>query len=101
MTKLDLEAIKARCKVATPGPWYTSADDSNKIPKVFYEDLHLRKRRALAYGLSNDDQEFIAHARTDVPALVAEVEILRAALAEAVCEIGELDNYLDNFKAHW
>jgi len=41
------------------------------------------KRAIKVLPYSKDDAEFMAHTRTDIPALVAEVEMLREALIEA------------------
>jgi hypothetical protein len=78
---IDLDAIKARAEVATPGPW---EEDGSEIYVVgsrawVAESCHLAEYGVTAHG--DLDAEFIAHARTDVPALVAEVERLRADLA--------------------
>lgn len=70
---LDLDAIEARANSATPGPWATSSEwsvrtgarDDELVACVQYKD-HGR------------DAAFIAAARTDVPALVAELRALRA-----------------------
>src|SRR5690606_103480 len=45
--------------------------------------------------LAVEDAEFIAHAREDIPALVAEVERLQAELAAARARIAALENQLD------
>lgn len=81
MTQTELEAIKARAAAATPGPWefdgkgdiVPDGDKSDFVAMIHY---------------SAEDAEFIAHARADVPALVAEVERLRA-------ENAKLDEMLD------
>lgn len=96
MTKLDLDTIKARCEAATPGPWYASVGDFSTDFGIIHKDPD-QGRRTLAYGLSCDDQIFVAHARTDVPALVAEVERLRAALAKALGETNEPDDFVELF----
>ena len=72
---LDLEAIKARAEAATPGPWSCGSEqlDDTRIQSadgemtIYDEGGHTWK-----------DADFIAHAITDVPALVAEVERLSA-----------------------
>jgi hypothetical protein len=63
--------------VATPGPWW---DDEGAIA---YERRPGDKRYVACdhehHGCcSAEDAEFIAHAREDVPALVAEIRRLRA-----------------------
>ena len=72
---LDLEAIKKRCEAATPGPWkqisyvvYTD-DQSKAIGKAFGEGVIWSEQLANA--------ALFAAARTDIPALIAEVERLR------------------------
>ena len=83
---IDLKAIKAREEAATEGPWQSLL----RSVKSVRED---RRREAIiaSSGLSDGhrkeaeaNMEFIAHARTDVPALIAEVERLRAEIAEWV-----------------
>ena len=94
MSKLDLDAIEARCNAATPGPWAACpygiyifaadgsmiADDGHNEDDPAFEGKNMvcqirgagainsghRKRRSQA-----DNIDFIAHARTDVPALIA------------------------------
>ena len=84
---LDLEAIKARAAAATEGPWEwddptISQHWSRPAPWATVVDDEVRCG-GYCYGGSSDpiksaaDGEFIAHAREDVPALVAEVERLR------------------------
>ena len=63
MTDLDLDAIEARADAATDGPW---------VVKLL-------------------DAEFIAHARTDVPALVA-------ALREARAKVEAMRSWIDGAK---
>lgn len=82
MTELDLEAIKARCEAATPGPWrgLSSPIIYGLGIGIYREEIDGEEK--VARALPNDDQIFIAHARTDVPALVAEVERLREQIDE-------------------
>ncbi|MCT1366604.1 hypothetical protein M4D50_01130 [Rothia sp. p3-SID1597] len=81
MTDLDLEAIKVRANAATEGPWgYQFAS-----PTMAGEVWNLRiagkpgiRMVAQEYQHGSANAEFITHARTDVPALVSEVERLQA-----------------------
>lgn len=73
---LDLAAIKARCEAAWPEPWAGTSE------AVGYYDggRWFTLARMLAWEgtrVDGPNAEFIAHARSDVPALVAEVERLR------------------------
>jgi hypothetical protein len=78
----DLAEIQGRADAATPGPW------GNYTPNPRHNFLHVIEAEALdgdplrldiGEGLRGRDAEFIAHARTDVPALVAELAERRAA----------------------
>ena len=90
MTDEELDAIEARAMDATGGPWLP------KYAKVFYPNgeaehwvkstadgltvASLRYRpqgREIGEDQSDLDALFIAHARTDIPALLAEVKRLR------------------------
>ena len=82
---LDLDAIEARVNAATPGPWWVEqvgdfGDKSAVIECVrwrgYLNTLHL--------GEDTPTAEFIAHAREDVPALVAEVRRLTEAENDAI-----------------
>lgn len=80
LTQDDLNMIKERAKKATPGPWY--ADDERwpgNANLQYWFDTHYDGVGAAA---TKADAEFIAHAREDIPRLVAEVERLRLAIRE-------------------
>ena len=71
-----LEEIKARHEAATPGPWELSRDAGIYIDRD--EDYCI-------CGIGNEpDAEFIAHSRTDIPALLAEVERLQKAITAVI-----------------
>ena len=84
MTDLNLDAIKARCDAATPGPWAQGMAGDKLLSEVDYYGafgfviLNGDLSDDGQYGVA--DAAFIAHAREDVPSLVAEVERLRAVL---------------------
>ncbi len=82
---MDLDAIKARAAAATPGPWYVERGGEHGDP--FWAIAAILRDpygdNSLSCGSDREVAEFIAHARTDVPALVAEVERLEAALLAA------------------
>ena len=85
MSELDLDAIRARADAATAGPWKlwgmsVLADpvgDSNLDTAI--DVARTSYRNANGHPRTND-ADFIAAARTDVPALITEVERLRAAV---------------------
>ncbi len=65
---LDLSAIEARANVATPAPWLPDGRDK-KFDLLNSAETHTQNMR---------DDDFIVHARDDVPELIAEVRRLRA-----------------------
>ena len=78
LTDDDLTAIKARVEAATPGPWTSFIEgrdhtSGSSFIRTRGEDIELT-------GATAADQDFIAHARQDVPRLMAEVDRLRLAL---------------------
>ena len=89
MTPEDLDAIEKRAEAATKGPWEwhgTATTVPNKR-RVMLRFLDGDRPTGIPISAPNssiapqsDDATFIEHARADVPALVAEVRRLRAAL---------------------
>lgn len=98
---LDLDAIERRAEAATPGKWHTvqkpwllDGEPTSVIAGSF--DPHIGKPICEPTGLddydntedqdvelvtqSDIDMDFIAHARTDIPALVRELRAAREAL---------------------
>jgi len=86
MSEADLDAIRNRAELATPGPWtsfvegrdHTSGDSFIMIgaPDQREDDLYLSRGSRPA---SPDDQDFVAAARQDIPRLLAEIRRLRSA----------------------
>lgn len=106
---IDLEAIKIRCKAATPGPWYmvgppwratyydrdreiyinlgthiVAGNPDPHIGKSIIDSIEMTGWDFEAWkpdcSQSDADLEFCAYARTDIPALIAEIERLRDEL---------------------
>jgi hypothetical protein len=101
VTNEELEEIELRCEAATPGPWFvrhldddyamnltavsTTPDtgqgerwpnfDSTTI--VAATLVQQPRYVDLADGRWDENARFIAHARTDIPRLVAEIKRLR------------------------
>ena len=77
---LDLDAIKARADAATEGPWGVEGR-AHPGPDEHLVIYPVEQGGTLAFVQPSwDDAEFIAHARTDIPALIAEVERLRGRI---------------------
>ncbi|MEE4545264.1 hypothetical protein V2S66_25255 [Streptomyces sp. V4-01] len=79
----QLAEIRARMDAAAPGPWetdtYAEYDSSTSIGVANASDLWIVPLQQLDPA----DAAFIAAARTDVPALLAEVDRLRSAARSA------------------
>lgn len=75
MTQQELDAIKARCEAAMPAPWYNFGDWMvHTESDVDKNGIHHEK---VIGTFKKHSADFIAHARTDIPTLLAEVERLR------------------------
>jgi hypothetical protein len=87
---LDLDAIEARAEAATEGPWWPEgkviggwriyARDREQAPD--FTEVGSVREVFVGTGQHDADADFIAHARTDVPALLAEVRRLHALNAD-------------------
>lgn len=95
MDEAALAAIKARSEAASPGPWkhcgcgkcgqvqWDSAQNISMAPVATTSiDWSEGGYDNWLHEAQQANATFIAHAREDVPALVAEVERLRQALAD-------------------
>lgn len=94
---LDLEGIKARETAATPGSWViedsewsgrfdVASSASDLTPGAPFGPTY----PGVAERLTEVDATFIAHARTDIPALLAEVDRLKWELIQARQDIKDL-----------
>jgi hypothetical protein len=84
---IDLDAIKARLEGVTEGPWEIGKwgnRDQSKDWDHYIDGPEMGYDSDFRFFV---DARFIAAARTDIPALVAEVERLRAAL-QLILEMG-------------
>lgn len=77
MTALDLPAIQARVDAARPGPWHAHPRMPGTADIRTADDWWINDECKDLF--TDTDAEFIAAARTDVPALLAEVARLTAA----------------------
>jgi hypothetical protein len=98
MTEQQLEAIRARCEAATPGPWSTRQAENEHVVAVDavvngdsrigcttarYEFISCHGSEEMPEEgriVASFNAEFVAHAREDVPALLAYIEELEADL---------------------
>lgn len=92
---LDLGAVRARADAASSGPWYVVGEPwNNGLPFVIsgspdphfgkfvcdLDDVHEREQDR------DEDAEFIAAARTDVPALLGHIETLRTQVLRLLAQ---------------
>ena len=75
---LDLDAITKRARLAVPPPWGT--DDEAVVCFAPSDNRPELGEYTVAHVGDRDDREFIAHAREDVPDLLARVRVLTAKL---------------------
>lgn len=83
VSEQELDVISERCSSASPSPWvsYVEGRDHQSGSSFIKtgsgsdrgEDIELA-------GATVADQDFIAHARQDIPRLIAEIRRLRRAL---------------------
>jgi hypothetical protein len=80
VTPLELDAVIVRAMAATPGPWtWWCCDEESGVCQI---DEILTVYTSEGDYIGPADAEFIAHAREDIPALVAEVRRLQSRIAE-------------------
>lgn len=73
----DIDAIEARANAATAAPWeYATGSETG-----YAEMLNIPSWDAISIDIREQDAAFIAHARTDIPALIAYVRELEAEIA--------------------
>ena len=99
-----LAEIQARAESATIGPWRVMdrPAELNGRPHVGVEAPHVERWNVVAltghtgeHPMNVPDAEFIAHARDDVPFLLAEVARLRAQLDKPCGSCHPCQNYAD------
>lgn len=88
MTDKELKEIRERCNKATPGPWKWEETEDQKsgrewgdlgeilVTQSGDEVLSANGYDYTSVEVSKNDAAFIAHAREDIPALLAEIERL-------------------------
>ncbi len=95
---LDLGAIKAREAEATEGPWRVEESRKPEYSIILVCGPDDTGEEVIHFMYSDGrepDAEFIASARQDVPALIAEVERLRAIEDAALALYVAIDNAVD------
>jgi hypothetical protein len=78
LTQDEINEIRLRCERATPAPWKSYIEGREQMSGSNFimtggEDIYLT-------GATEDDQDFIAHARQDIPRLLAEIDRLKKSI---------------------
>lgn len=83
-----LAEIRAREEAATPGPWRVENNQQDLNRWVSSDDQTLDINFGYLGNSTQNDARFVAHAREDVPWLLAELDRLTAELARhAACAL--------------
>jgi hypothetical protein len=77
LTQEQLEAIRQRAENATAGPWF---EDNGDVKTIAITDRKYTEPEMIAEAWFTNDATFIAHARTDIPALLDHIAELEAEL---------------------
>lgn len=90
MTSEERQAARARCEAATSGKWEVGPDSEDPRSRV----IHMGIRSIVSEGqiLHVEDAEFIAHARTDLPKALDEIDRLEACLLSLCGQIMALSS---------
>ena len=88
MTPDDLQAIIARAEATTAGPWTVDVRPAKPEAAMVVRNFEFfgPQFEIVTMDIATDDAEFIAHARTDIPKLLAEVERLQNKQADIWAE---------------
>jgi len=93
MTEEQLEAIRKRAEKATEGPWFhtgyhvaTKPGISGGYPPNSASICETFDGEYIENNNGINDASFIAHAREDIPKLLAEIDRLRNGIAIAINE---------------
>jgi hypothetical protein len=77
-----LDEIRKRCNAATNGPWISFIEGRNHSSgdSVIVRGVNETENDLYLVGATEEDQNFIAHARQDIPLLLDETERLHKLL---------------------
>jgi hypothetical protein len=88
----QLDAISERATAASPGPWIV--EDAPDLNRWVTSDHGTLEANFGYIGNGNrDDAQFVAHAREDIPLLLAEVDRLRAVEKAAYAFADNMASY--------
>jgi type VI protein secretion system component Hcp len=85
LTREELKQITERCDKATPGLWISyieGRDHTSGSSFIKTGENDTRGEDIELSGATADDQDFIAHARQDIPQLLKEIELLYKVISQ-------------------
>ena len=86
MSNIDLHAKQDRCNKVTQDTWTAYIEEvthtSGSSFIMVTDKSGNRKQYLEVIGATNDDLEFITHAKQDIPLLIAEIEYLKSMLSK-------------------
>src|SRR5688572_27393179 len=77
LTDADLEAIEARCRAATPGPWYPRATDDELFQNALYVGLRAGRHEPGTLRHDNRPGMSSAHRQQEPPDQVVAITLLQ------------------------
>jgi len=89
LSDLESKEIRGRCEDATPGPWRSFVEGRDHTSGSNFIMTGTGKSRGNDIELSGAtaaDQDFIAHARQDVPRLLDEIARLKALISREAAQ---------------
>ncbi len=112
--RLDLDAIRKRCEAATPGPWEWSGPTRNETARGLYrtyvhqvpgcggdnippEKFYISIQSVGTAERDDADANFIANARTDIPALLDAYEAQAVRIQELEDALRKCDEYFTEY----
>ena len=87
---IDLDAIEARANAATPGPWKHEGQEVRAAYHVAFCGEAATSQGATSARDCTRNARFIAHARTDVSALIARVRELEEERDQALADYQDI-----------
>jgi hypothetical protein len=79
LTEAELSRIQRTCEAATPGPWRAFIEGRDHVSGSSF--IQTQGADIELTGATDEDHDFIASARQDVPRLIDEVRTLRECIA--------------------
>jgi hypothetical protein len=74
----DLDTIRRRCDSATAGPWKSFIEGRDHLSgDSFIQTGDTERSDIYLSGATDADQDFVAHARLDIPRLLREIARLK------------------------